>query len=435
VRATAERGFYRTEYRLRAVDGTYRWAIDLGRPWFSETGEYAGMVGAVFDIDDRKRAEQGLEEANWRKDQFLATLAHELRNPLAPISNALKVWPLVEQQPEEANRLREMMGRQVQQMVRLIDDLLDVSRITRGKIDLRTERLDLGAAVGAAVEALQPFIDARRHELTVVVPAEPLFVEADLGRLVQVFGNLLHNAAKYTNPGGHVWLMAKREDDTAVVTVRDDGCGIPSEMLAGVFEMFAQVDQSFGRSHGGLGIGLTLVKSLVELHGGAVEARSDGPGRGSELIVRLPAAPVERASSESLTLRRLLPAPSPHRVLVVDDVRPSADTLALMLRGLGQAPRVVYDGDSALSAAAEFHPEIAFIDIAMPGMDGYEVARRVRSLLGHEPVLVALTGYGQDEDRRRALAAGFDHHLVKPTSVEALHEILMTVPVPVRRND
>lgn len=432
--ANAARAFFQTEYRLRTADGSYRWAIDIGRPWFSGTGDYAGMVGAVFDIDDRKRAEEAIEEANRRKDQFLATLAHELRNPLAPISNALQVWPLVEQKPEEAQRIREMMGRQVRQMVRLIDDLLDVSRINRGKIELRTERLDLGVAVGAAVEALQPFIDAHRHELTVVLPSDPLPVDADLGRLVQVFGNLLNNAAKYTRPGGHVWLTVRREGDTAVVTVRDDGSGIPEDMLTGVFEMFAQVDQSLGRSHGGLGIGLTLVKSLVELHGGTVEARSEGPGRGSEFIVRLPAAPgVQASGGASSTFHRSLPAPPRHRVLVVDDVVPSASTLALMLKGLGQDPREAYDGASALQLAEAFRPMVAFVDIAMPGMDGYEVARRLRALAGPAPVLVALTGYGQEEDRRRALEAGFDHHLVKPTSIEALHELLMTVPGPTGR--
>jgi PAS domain S-box-containing protein len=426
--ANAARRMFRTEYRMRAADGTYRWVVDQGRPWFKPTGEYAGMVGAVFDIDDRKRAEQGLEEANRRKDQFLATLAHELRNPLAPISNALQVWPLVEQRPEEARRLREMMGRQLKQMVRLIDDLLDVSRITRGKIALRTERLDLGVALGAAIEALQPFIEAHRHELTVVLPSEPVFIDADVGRLVQVFGNLLNNAVKYTHPGGHVWLTARREADKAVVTVRDDGSGIPQEMLSAVFEMFTQVDQSLGRSSGGLGIGLTLVKILVELHGGSIEARSEGPGRGSEFVVRLPAAPGERAGADpSVVFRRSLPAPPTYRVLVVDDVQPSANTLVLMLEGLGQEALAVYDGPSALRAAEEFGAQVAFVDIAMPGMDGYETARHLRSAR-EQLVLVALTGYGQEDDRRRAFVAGFDHHLVKPTSVEALHALLMTVP-------
>ncbi|GAB2521842.1 hybrid sensor histidine kinase/response regulator [Lysobacter humi (ex Lee et al. 2017)] len=428
VEANAARAFYRTQFRLRTVDGSYRWVIDLGRPWFSETGAYAGMVGVVIDIDARKRAEEALEEASRRKDQFLATLAHELRNPLAPISNALQVWPLLEHRPEEATRLREMMGRQVRQMVRLIDDLLDVSRITRGRIELRRERLDLRASIGGALEASKPFIDAQRHALALDLPAEPIVVDADSGRLVQVFGNLLHNAAKYTDPGGHVRLSLTREDGMAVVAIRDDGVGIPPGMLGEVFDMFTQVDPSLGRSHGGLGIGLTLVRNLVEMHGGSVEARSDGPGHGSEFIVRLPALPAEDARPAASGAVPVLSSLARHRVLVVDDVEPSANTLAMMLEALGQSSQAVHDGQGALAAIASMRPDVAFVDIAMPGMDGYEVARRVRALGGDPPVMVALTGYGQDEDRRRALDAGFDHHLVKPTSLEALHRLLAALP-------
>ena len=421
--ANAARTFFQTEYRLRTADGTYRWAIDMGRPWFSKTGEYAGMVGAVFDIDARKRAEEALEEASVRKDQFLATLAHELRNPLAPISNALQIWPLVEHKPGEGQRLRDMMGRQVQQMVRLIDDLLDVSRITRGKIELRREKLDLADAIGAAAEALQPFIDLHRHQLTLDLPAQPVFVDADPGRLVQVFGNLLNNAAKYTRTGGRIVLTVRREGDTAVVAVRDTGSGIPREMLASVFEMFIQVDQTLGRSHGGLGIGLTLVKNLVALHGGTVEAISEGLGHGSEFIVRLPAADPD-ATSDAGPVMPAQALPPRRRVLVVDDVEPSANTLALMLEGLGQQPHAVYGAASALKALTEFSPEVAFVDIAMPGMDGYELVRRIRGLPGQRPVLVALTGFGQEEDRQRALQAGFDHHMVKPATLDAIHALL-----------
>lgn len=423
---------YSIEFRITRPDGEVRWLEARGIASFEGQGAartVSSFVGTVADVTERHVAKEALEEASRRKDQFLATLAHELRNPLAPISNALQVWPLIEQKPEEAGRLREMMRRQMKQMVRLIDDLLDVSRITRGKIDLRKEQLDIALAVEAAVEALQPFVDAHRHELTVVLPAEPLLVDADLGRLVQVFGNLLNNAVKYTHPGGHIWLTVKRDGEAAVVSIRDNGAGIPDGMLTRVFEMFAQVDQSLGRTHGGLGIGLTLVKSLVELHDGTVEARSEGLGRGSEFVVRLPVSSVDHSSADaSPTLRRSLPTPLPHRVLVVDDVEPSANTLAMMLKSLGQEPRVVYDGASAVAAAEEFRPDVAFVDIAMPGMDGYEVARRVRDIEGYRPFLVALTGFGQEEDRRRAFEAGFDDHLVKPTSVEALHEILVTVP-------
>jgi len=425
LRANAARAPFRSEYRLRAAHGEYRWSMDLARPWFSETGEYAGMVGVVFDIDDRKRAEQALEEASRRKDQFLATLAHELRNPLAPISNALQVWPLLDNTPEEAARLREIMGRQVNQMVRLIDDLLDVSRITRGVIELRTERLDLRVALGVAVEAQRPFIEAHRHTLTVDLPGYPLPVQADHGRLVQVFGNLLHNAAKYTAPGGHIRLAARRDGTQVRVSVADDGAGIPVHMLGSIFEMFTQVDQSLSRAHGGLGIGLTLVKNLVELHGGTVEARSEGPGRGSEFVVSLPAVGDDESDLPAMeTPARTLPPLPRRRVLVVDDVEPSANTFALMLKGLGQVSLAVHDGVSALDAMETFRPDVVFVDIAMPGMDGYEVARRIRAMPGTQPVLVALTGFGQEDDRRRALAAGFDAHLVKPASIETVHALL-----------
>ena len=426
--ANAQRQVFHGEYRLRTADSGYRWVIDLGRPWFSETGAYAGMVGAVFDIDDRKRAEQGLEEASRRKDQFLATLAHELRNPLAPISNALQVWQMVDHKPDDARRLREMMGRQVRQMVRLIDDLLDVSRITRGRIELRNAPLDLRDVLHAAVESQQPFIDAQRHALSVDLPPAPLMVVADHGRLVQVFGNLLNNAAKYTPPGGELRLAAALEAGHAVVSVRDDGPGIPPAMLEPIFDMFTQVDQSVERAHGGLGIGLTLVRNLVELHGGSVLARSDGPGRGSEFVVRLPAAGEAPAHADARPAAPgLAPVADSFRVLVVDDVEASANTLAMMLEALGQAPRVAYDGAAALREMQADCPDLAFIDIAMPGMHGHEVAQRIRSLCGDDPVLVALTGFGQEEDRRRALAAGFDHHLVKPTSMEALHALLASL--------
>jgi CheY-like chemotaxis protein/two-component sensor histidine kinase len=387
------------------------------------------MVGVVFDIDARRRAEEAVEEASRRKDQFLATLAHELRNPLTPISNALQVWPYIEDKPEESSRLRGVMERQVRQMARLIDDLLDVSRITRGRIDLRRERLDLSLAVREAVEALKPFIDSNEHRLVVELPKESVYIEADLGRLVQVFGNLLHNAAKYTATGGEIRIVARQERDAAIVTIRDNGLGIPAGMLTEVFEMFAQVDQSLGRAHGGMGIGLTLAKSLVELHGGSMEARSEGLGRGSEFEVRLPAFPGEAShAAVAQPLAGALRLPS-HRILVVDDLTSSADTLALMLESLGQRLHVAYGGAAALEAYDAFEPEIAFIDIAMPGIDGYEVARRLRTGASGRPLLIALTGYGQEEDRNRALEAGFDHHLVKPATIQALREILAAVPL------
>jgi len=425
------RPFY-VEYRLRGRDGQYRWAMDLGRPRFSPTGEFLGLVGTVIEIDDRKQAENALKLADRRKDEFLATLAHELRNPLAPISNALEVWPLVEPGSEEADELRSMMQRQIRQLIRLIDDLLDVSRITRGKVELRMEPIDLATVVEGAIEAIRPFINSCRHELAVVLPTQSVTLQGDIGRLVQVFGNLLHNAAKYTGQNGHLWVTARTENGQAVVSVRDNGPGIPSEMLTAIFEMFRQVDQTLDRAHGGLGIGLTLAKTLVEMHGGSIEARSEGPGRGSEFLVRLPldsASATVDDDSRVYALKRHL-RPRHLRVLIVDDVAPSAKTLALMLNGLGQKTRVEHDGPAALDAIEDFHPDIVFLDIAMPGMDGYEVARTIRKRAGTQPVLVALTGYGQEEDRKHAAIAGFDHHLVKPTSIDHLREVLMTVPSP-----
>jgi CheY-like chemotaxis protein len=349
-----------------------------------------------------------------------------LRNPLAPISNVLQAWPLIEHDRAQTEQMRGLIDRQVRQMIRLIDDLLDVSRVSRGKLELRKQRLDLAGVVEAALEGVRPFVESRHHQLSVQLPDKPVALEGDPGRLMQVIGNLVHNAAKYTGGNGHIWITAGREDAEAVVSVRDDGPGIPREMLSDIFEMFAQVDQTLDRAHGGLGIGLTLVKTLIELHGGTVEARSEGPGRGSEFIVRLPVAVVPDVPVDvrpTFMFHRSAP-PLARRVLVVDDVRPSANTLALMLSGLGQEAKTAYDGMSALELADQFRPEVMFLDIAMPGMDGYEVARRIRSMNGFRPVLVALTGYGQEEDRRRAFEAGFDHHLVKPTSVDALHELL-----------
>ena len=399
-------------------------------PVIGEDGEVEAVAGTTRDVTVRKQTEEALREADRRKDQFLATLAHELRNPLAPISNALQVWPFVEHDPVETRRVRDVMGRQVGQLIRLIDDLLDVSRISRGKIELRKERLDLATIVEAAIEAVRPLVDGCGHEVTVVLPAEPVAIEGDVGRLLQVFGNLLNNAAKYSGRNGRIRVAATREGDGVVVSVQDEGPGIPSEMLAAIFEMFVQVDQTLDRAHGGLGIGLTLVKNLVELHGGTVEAKSDGQGRGSEFVVRLPVVTgdlTQPAAEARSAPHPSLPIPG-CRVLVVDDVKASADTLSMMLAGLGQEIRTAYDGWSALAAAAEFRPDLAFLDIAMPEMDGYEVAKRLRQMSGCGPVLVALTGYGQEEDRRRALEAGFDHHLVKPASLDALRQLLMTVP-------
>ena len=375
----------------------------------------------------REQAARALEEADRKKDEFVAMLAHELRNPLAPIRNSLNILRLSGNGDPGTQRVHEMMERQVNHMVRLVDDLLEVSRITTGKIELRKERVELAAVIDNAVETSQPLIDAFRHHLTIALPSEPIVLEGDPVRLAQVFANLLNNAAKYTDGSGQIWLTAKRDANTVAVSVRDSGVGIPSEMLPQVFNLFMQADRNSGRAHTGLGIGLTLVKSLVEMHGGSVEARSEGEGRGSEFIVRLPMAagttkehPAFPGKAPSFVATR--------RILVVDDNRDAADSLGLLLKLLGAEVRVAYDGPEALKAIRAEPPAIVFLDIGMQGMDGYEVARRIRE----EPELrgvrlIALTGWGQLDDRRRAHSVGFDYHLTKPADARALQSLLVAL--------
>jgi signal transduction histidine kinase len=374
----------------------------------------------------RRRAEQ-LAEMDRRKDEFLATLAHELRNPLAPLRSSLTILRMSGQSGPAAERIHEMMERQINHMVRLVDDLLEVSRITRGKIELRKERIELAAALRSAVETSRPLVEAACHQLAISVPPEPLLLEADPVRLSQVIANLLNNAAKYTEEGGRICLTARREGGEAVVSVRDTGLGIPAEMLPRVFDMFAQVDRTLKRSQGGLGIGLTLARTLVEMHGGRIEARSDGPGKGSEFIVRLPLAAENSPSGEARGRAggEQPAALSQRRVLVVDDNRDAADSLGMLLEFLGADAHVVYDGPSALQALHIYRPAVVFLDIGMPGMDGHEVARQMRQVSEFRDVmLVAMTGWGQEEDRRRSRAAGFDHHLVKPVGADALQALL-----------
>ncbi len=372
-----------------------------------------------------ERLNERLLEADRRKDEFLAMLAHELRNPLAPLRNAA----LLLQQPGVdrpfVERTGEMMGRQVQQLGRLVDDLLDLSRIARGKMQLRKEWVDLGQAVQRAAEASRPLVEARRHELTVSLSDAPVRLLADPTRLEQVLTNLLTNAARYTPEGGRIWLTAAVEGGEAVVRVRDTGIGIPPEMLSRIFGLFAQVERQEERSQGGLGIGLSLVKSLTEMHGGTVEANSNGPGQGSEFIVRWP-LPTEEASASVKAAPQQGPAiERAVRVLLVDDNVDAAESLAMLLRLWGHEVAVAHDGPAALRAAAAQRPQVALLDIGLPGMDGYELARRLRSQTGLGPVvLVALTGWGQDEDRRRSHEAGFDHHLTKPVELAALQELL-----------
>jgi PAS domain S-box-containing protein len=440
------------QYRLRGADGEYQWFLARGIPLKDDQGKVVKWFGTCTNIEGQKRAEEALRDADRRKDEFLATLAHELRNPLAPILNAVHILRLHGDDNPEHRWATDVMNRQVQQLSRLVDDLLDVSRISRGRIELRKERVDLQTVVARAVETSRPVIEARGHRLQVQLPPEPVPLEGDVVRLAQVLWNLLNNAAKYTEEGGRIWLTAKvvrrhtergtrngapsvarnGGPDFVEIRVRDSGIGIPREMLGKVFDLFTQVERTLDRSQGGLGIGLTLVKRLTEMHGGTVEAHSDGPGLGSEFVVRLPLAPARpllpRAGSDGEPAGQ--PAPQGRRVLIVDDSRDSARSLATLLTLLGNEVRTAHDGRQALEVATAYCPEVVLLDIGLPGMSGYDVARalRARPELGR-PVLVAVTGYGSEEDRRLAEEAGFDRHLVKPVDLDALQQLL-TVACP-----
>ncbi len=422
----AERG--RTAYELDVLtkDGR-RLTVEISSRLARQPGKAPYIQGMARDITERKRAEQALQEADRKKDEFLAMLAHELRNPLAPIRNALQIFAMADDNPAVVREMREMMERQVQQMVRLVDDLFDVSRIARGALELRQDRMNLAAVAAAALEISKPLLDARKHRLVVGMPAEPLIVFGDRARLTQVVSNLLNNSARYTPEGGEIRLGVECKDNQAVIRVCDNGIGIHAEMLPQVFDMFTQVHEPSPVSQGGLGIGLTLVRNLVEMHGGRVEAHSQGRGKGSEFIVRLPLVDAQATVPEiNGSCDAAKPAASAHhRVLVVDDNVDAAESLGRMLKYMGNEVRTAHDGQGALETAAAFLPDVVLLDIGLPGMDGHEVARRLRRIAGLEQaLLIAQTGWGQDEDRKRSHEAGFNHHLVKPVSVAALQAAL-----------
>jgi PAS domain S-box-containing protein len=382
-------------------------------------------VGYVIDITDRKRAEQALRDADRRKDEFLATLAHELRNPLAPISNAMYLLKSDGEHRRRADRLIEMVQRQVRHIVRLVDDLLEVSRITRGKIELQRAPADLAAILHGAIETNKPLLEACSQRLELDLPREPLMLDADSVRLTQVFSNLLNNAAKYSAHGAEIRIDARREGPQAVVDVRDTGAGIRAEMLPRVFDMFVQGDSTSANVQGGLGIGLTMARSLVELHGGSIEVRSEGPGHGCEFTVRLPLQ--QQGPGEAHDAPALPSTLAGRRLLVVDDNRDAADSLALLLSSRGAEARVAYGGKEALAVLETYAPHAAVIDIGMPGMDGCALAERIRRDPRHAGLrLVALTGWGQSADRARSRASGFDGHLTKPAEIEALSAMLTT---------
>jgi PAS domain S-box-containing protein len=388
------------------------------------SGRVIGASKVARDITARAAAEKALQEASRYKDEFLAVLAHELRNPLAPIKNGMQLLRLAAPGSEPAVQARAIMERQLDQLVRLVDDLMDISRITRGKVDIRREPVELVSVLLSAVETSRPAIEAARHHLSLSLPSEPLLVSADFVRLAQVVSNLLNNAAKYTDGGGQISLAAQREGDEAVIRVRDNGIGIEAELLPRIFDMFAQAHDNLNRSKGGLGIGLALARSLVELHGGRIAARSAGAGKGTELTVRLPLLKAKSRPAAGRASQRWTPA-ARRRVLVVDDNVDAAKTLEMLLQELGQEVEVVHDGPAALEAARRRRPEVVLLDISMPGMDGLELARRLREQPDFESVrFAAITGFGQEDDRRRTRAAGIDEHLVKPLSPEQLRRVL-----------
>ena len=403
-----------------------RWISGVFSPIVDASGTPDGWVTILTDIHDRRVAEDALREADRRKDDFLATLAHELRNPLAPIRNAVTILGRKSKLDPEVAWGREVIARQVEQMSRLVDDLLDIERISRGKFVVRKERIDLERAIDMALEMSRPYITAAGHRLSVLMPSERVLLDADPVRLAQVFSNLLNNAAKFTESQGSISLTATTDGRSVSVSVEDSGIGFEPEAAERLFRPYSQ--QAPDRSRGGLGIGLSLVHGIVALHGGSVEARSAGPGKGAEFIVRLPLAQAERRPLRPVGEREEDEAPglaSPGvRVLIADDNKDAADSLQRILRHFGYEVRVAYDGAAALETAASFAPRVAILDIGMPRSDGYEVAGALRRRYGKDVTLIALTGWGQEGDRRRALESGFDRHLTKPVDPNVLHALL-----------
>jgi signal transduction histidine kinase len=421
--AIRTKSVFELEHRIVRADGTTGWAFSRAVPLLDRSGAIREWFGMAGDITARKRAEEELQAADRRKDEFLATLAHELRNPLAPLRNGLQIMRLSSGEHEVVETARTMMERQLAQLVHLVDDLLDLSRISRGRIELRKQRVELAKVVQQAVETSRPAIEQAGHTLTITVPPAPVYVDADVTRLAQVFSNLLNNAAKYTDRGGRIELAVWRQGVEVLVVVRDTGIGIPAHMLPKVFDIFTQVDRNLERSHSGLGIGLSIVKKLVEMHGGTVEAKSAGHGKGSAFTVRLPIvlslAPDPDTGANG-------PGPGQQRrILVVDDNQDAALSLATLLELMGNQTQTAFDGSQALELAPVFRPDLILLDIGMPRLNGYDTARRIREQpWGRCVVLVALTGWGQEEDRRKSQEAGFNYHLTKPVDLARLEKLL-----------
>jgi len=424
-RRVIETGAAAREEAAIMSNGAIRW-FDLSIEPRRSGEAIVGVLCTATDITERKQAEGALREADRRKDEFLAILGHELRNPLGPIHNGIELLRKTRQAaaPTPERALIDMMRRQTAHLVRLVDDLLELSRINRGIIELRKERTDVGSILRDALEMSRPHIDHKRHRVEKRVASAPLIVIGDPTRLAQVVTNLVNNAAKFTAPGGLIEITAERDGEEAVIGVSDNGAGIARDKLPGVFDLFSHAGGGDRGAEGGLGVGLGLSKTLVELHGGAIDAQSRGPGKGSKFVVRLPLAPSQPPAAANRSIEPP-PAPKPLRLLVVDDNQDVADSLAMLMESLMAEVRVAYDGASGIEVAAEFQPAIAFIDVRMPRMDGYETARRLRARLGDAtPMLVALTGLGQDSDREQSRENGFDVHLTKPVSMDALQNLL-----------
>ena len=414
---------FKIDYRLRHRDGQYRWVVDHGIPLHDHDGQFTGYIGSCLDIQDRVAAEEELRENDRQKDEFLAMLAHELRNPLSAVGNAVTVLKM-SNEPEHIGFAKDVITRQMRHLTRLIDDLLDVSRISRGKIELRKDVVEATSILESAAESVRPLIEERKHTLELSVRRGTLWMDADPTRLEQVIVNLLNNAAKYSENSGRIRLTAYNEGREVVISVEDKGIGIPPEKLSQMFELFAQGDRSLARSEGGLGIGLTVVKKLVELHGGTVIARSEGPGEGCLFTIRLPSAR-ERAAERSPSSTTTEKAGRRSRILVVDDNVDTARGLSRLLKLLGHDLATAHSGPEAIEVARRHQPEFVLLDIGLPGMDGYEVASRLRrEECCKDAMIVAVSGYGQEEDRRRSREAGFDYHLIKPVDPDALVALL-----------
>lgn len=423
-------------FPLRGGDGNYRWFLSRAVPIRNEAGKIVSWFGTNTDITEQLNTQQELRKvaaemsvANRRKTEFLAILGHELRNPLAPMRSGLEVMKTLKDDPHKLEEVRATIERQTIHLTRLIDDLLDVSRIAQGKMTLEKRRVLLSEVVRNAVEEVRTIIEEAGQELTVSLPEQASSLDADPNRLAQILSNLLNNASKYTPEGGHIWLSASLQEGSVVVTVKDDGVGIPLDLQAGVFEMFSQIDRALEKGYRGLGIGLTLVKRLVEMHDGTIQVHSAGPGTGTEFSLRFPQRgdlpEIEHNGQAEHVAAAASPSGAGSRVLVVDDNRAAADMLTLVVKMLGSEVRTAYDGQEAVRIAAEFRPDVVLMNVGMPKMDGCEAARRIRRQpRGEEMALVALTGWGQDEDKQRTAAAGFDHHWVKPAEPAAIKALI-----------